>query len=392
MDCDWNRPATAEINLDHFEFNIHQIRKKIPTDNRICIAVKANAYGHGLVEISRFAKEKLKIDYLAVAVISEAIRLRKNKIPGPVLLFGGLLPEDIPFLFEYQITPSIINFEMAHLINQYALDHGRIIPVHVVVDTGMGRVGFHHPHAVEDIIELQSMRGLLLEGIYTHFPVSDDPDKTFTRNQIEILKSIILKLENQGIRIPIRHCANSAAIIDLDMDFFTMVRPGVMIYGLYPAPEVDHRFPLRQIMTLKSRIVYLKEVEAGRSISYGRTYIPSRRTIIATIPIGYGDGINRRLSSCGEALVEGHRVPIAGRVTMDQLMLDLGNLPDDRPPQLGDEVVLYGCQGNQEIKIDDVAQQLSTIPYEVTCWINERVPRTYFYQGREITDQIREIR
>lgn len=390
MNHEWNRPATAEINLDCFDYNIAQIRKKIPADNRLCIAVKANAYGHGLVEISRFSKEWLKIDYLGVAVISEAMRLRKNTVSGPILLFGGLLPEDIPFLFEYVITPSIINFEMARLINHYAIAHHKVIPVHVVVDTGMGRVGFHHPHAVEDILEIHSLKGLQIEGIYTHFPSSDDPDKQFTQNQINLLQNIILKLEHNGVKIPIRHCANSAAIIDMDSDFFNMVRPGVMIYGLYPGPDVDHSFPLRQIMTLKSKIVYLKEVEPGRSISYGRTYIPKQKTIIATVPIGYGDGINRLLSNQGEVLVKGYRVPIVGRVTMDQIMIDLGGLPASEKLELGEEIIIYGKQGQQEIKIDDVAQQLSTIPYEITCWINERVPRTYFYRGANITDQIRE--
>ena len=223
-----------------------------------------------------------------------------------------------------------------------------------------------------------------IEGLYTHFPSSDEIDKTFTHQQIDRFKEIISHLKSEGIQVPVIHCFNSGAIIDLDDADFDMVRPGIMIYGLYPSREVDAGFALKQVMTLKSAIVFLKQVQPGRTVSYGRAYSPDRPTIIGTVPIGYGDGLNRQLSSQGQVLVQGVRVPIVGRVTMDQIMIDLGDHPNLGSIQVGEEVVLYGSQGDEFISINDIAEKLHTISYEVTCWINDRVPRRPIYNNEWI--------
>jgi len=298
----WPRPVWAEIDLNSFAFNIEQIHLKFP-DKKILVAVKANAYGHGLVGISRYAEQNLPVDYLAVALIGEGITLRQAGIRMPILVFGGLLPEDIPYLFEYDLIPSIINPEIARRIDFYAQEHNRRIKAHLVVDTGMGRIGFYYQQAIEELLSMQALSHIEWEGIYTHFPSADEKDKCFTLEQIARLRRIIDDLAGRGFTFPLRHSFNSGAIIDLEDDYFNLVRPGVMAYGLYPSPEVDLSFPLKQVMTLKGRIVFLKEVEPGRTISYGRSWAPKERTIIATVPLGYGDGINRRFSKGGNGFL-----------------------------------------------------------------------------------------
>jgi alanine racemase len=374
---EWNRPTIAEISLNNFQHNIMLIRKKIGAEKKILITVKANAYGHGLVEMSHFAQKNLPIDFLGVAIPGEGITLREAGIKLPILVFGGLFFDDIPFLFKYNLTPTVINREIALLLNEEAAKRKTVFPVHVNVDTGMGRIGFFHKEAFAHIAWLHSLPWLKIEGIYTHFPVSDSQDKTFTLKQIELMRNLVKKLKKQGIEIPIVHCSNSGAIIDLSDGFFDMVRPGIMIYGLYPSPFVDHHFGLREVMRLRSKIVFVKTVNAGRSISYGQTYIPQKNTIIATIPLGYGDGYNRLLSNKGNVLVRGKRVPVVGRVTMDQILIDLGKHPEKDDIQMGEEVVIFGKQREAEISIEEIADQLNTIPYEVTCWINNRVQRIY---------------
>jgi alanine racemase len=373
----WHRPTVAEINLTHFHHNIMLIKRKIGPERKILIAVKANAYGHGLVKISRYAQKNLPIDFLGVAIPGEGITLREAGIKLPILVFGGLFSADIPFLFEYNLTPTVINRDIASLLNEEADKRKTVWPVHVNVDTGMGRIGFYHKEAFSHITWLHSLPWLKIEGIYSHFPVSDSKDKTFSFKQIELLKNLVMKLKKSGIEIPIVHCSNSGAIIDLSEGFFDMVRPGIMIYGLYPSPFVDHHFGLREVMRLRTKIVFIKKVNAGRSISYGQTYTPKEDTIIATIPLGYGDGYNRLLSNKGNVLVRGKRAPVVGRVTMDQILIDLGKHPEKDDIQIGEEVVLFGKQREEEISIEEVANQLNTIPYEVTCWINSRVPHIY---------------
>ena len=378
------RPTTADINLDNFAFNIDQIRSKISKNKKILIAVKANAYGHGMIEISRFAQDHLDIDTLGVALVSEGIVLREAGIDLPILVFGGLLETDIPYLFEHRLTPTLIDFGLAEKISQFGQNNEKSIPVHVNIDTGMGRIGVDHQSAFDIIKKINQLPSINIEGLYTHFPSSDETDKEFTRQQIDRFKEIIKDLKSEGIHIPLTHCFNSGAIIDLDDADFNMVRPGIMIYGLFPSDEVDQNFPLKQVMTLRSAIVFKKQVQSGQTISYGRSYSPQKSTVIATVPIGYGDGFNRQFSNQGHVLVQGVRVPIVGRVTMDQIMIDLGDHPNLDSIQIGEEVVLYGWQEDQFISINGVADSLNTISYEVTCWINDRVPRRFYYQGHQL--------
>jgi len=382
----YQRPTFAEINLDHFEHNINQIREKRGIDKKILIAVKANAYGHGMIGISRFAQEILNIDYLGVAIVGEGIELRQADINLPILVFGGLLEQDIPFLFQHRLTPTAIDVAMAEKINQYGQKTGQTIKAHVKIDTGMGRIGIHHENAIDEIAAIFKFSNIEIEGIYTHFPSSDESDKEFTHHQIDRFKEIVTTLRLENVNIPITHCDNSGAIIDLPDAGFDMVRPGVMIYGLYPSKEVDQGFPLKQVMTLKSTIVFKKPVQPGQTISYGRTYQPEKPTVIGTVPIGYGDGYNRLFSNMGKVLVRGIEVPVVGRVTMDQIMIDLGDHPNCDDLQNGEEVVLYGRQDDGFIGINEVAEQLNTISYEVSCWINNRVPRRFKYQNQPLYD------
>ena len=378
----YQRPTFTEIDLNNFEFNIAGIRQKIGDHKKILLAVKANAYGHGMIGISRFARDYLKIDYLGVAIVGEGLELRRAGIELPILVFGGLLESDIPLLFEHQLTPTLIDVAMAEKISQYGQQIEQPINTHINIDTGMGRIGIYHEDAIREIMRIHQLPNLKIEGLYTHFPSSDVPGKAFTLQQVDCFREIVDTLKSEKIDIPITHCDNSGAIIDLMDTGFNMVRPGIMIYGLYPSGDVDQAFPLKQVMVLRSKIVFLKQVEPGRTISYGRTFSPDQPTIIATVPIGYGDGYNRILSNQGRVLIRGVEVPVVGRVTMDQIMIDLGGHPNLNEIQIGEDVVLYGGQGDGFIGINNTAEQLNTISYEVTCWINNRVPRRFKYNNQ----------
>ncbi len=368
----WERPTRAEILLDNLEFNINQIRNKFP-DKKILVPVKANAYGHGIIGVSKFLQDILNIDFLGVAIISEGIKLRENGITKPILVFGALLEEDIPYIFEYNLTPTITSYEIAKKLNSY----NKKIKVHINIDTGMGRIGIKHEEAISIIAKISKLENIIIEGIYTHFPISDVKDKTFTLKQIEIFRNII---NNTNLSPKYIHCENSGAIIDLNLDFFNLIRPGIMTYGLYPSDEVDKNFELKQVMRLVTKIIHKKTVKKGDSVSYGRTFLATKDTIIGTIPIGYGDGYNRKLSNRGYAIIGNKKYKIAGRVTMDQIML---NLENDDFINIGDDVILYGESNNQTILIADIAKMLDTITYEVTCWISERVPRIFLYKGEK---------
>lgn len=366
------RPTVAEIDLSAIRANMRAIREHIGPGPKIIPAVKANAYGHGAVEVSRAVLEA-GADMLGVATLEEAIELRDSNIRAPILLLSVVSPDHAPEVLRYDVVPVICDEPFAVEMSRQAAEKGVTVSVHVKVDTGMGRIGVRLEDSLGLIRKVAELPGLRVEGLLTHFACSDD-DKTFTRRQIEAFTSLDEKLRSIGIGIPFRHCANSAAILGMPETTCDAVRPGIMVYGLYPSPSVPRTVEVRQAMTLKTRIVFLKWIEAGDTVSYGRIFRADRRSLIATVPIGYADGLNRMLSGKGSALVRGRRVPIAGRVCMDQTMLDVTDVPG---VALEDEVVFYGRQGDEMISIEEIAQTIGTIPYEVCCAVSSRVPRVY---------------
>ncbi len=364
------RPTHAEIDLDAIEFNLRQVRGIVGPDVRICPAVKADAYGHGAVPVSRLLVDA-GIDILGVAFVEEAIELRDAGIDVPIILLQPAFVEQIPEIVRYDLTTTVCDMGFARELSRQSTTKRS---VHLKVDTGMGRVGIQPESAPEFAAQLADLPGVQLEGMFTHFPSADEEDLAFTSRQIDEFAGIVEEVEAAGVEVPLRHAANSAGLLNCANSYFNMVRPGIMLYGLYDSEFVSREVELRQSMTLKSRVAFLKELPPGRTVGYGRTYTTTRQTVVATIPIGYADGYNRRLSNRGHTLVRGARVPIIGRVCMDQTMLDVTDVPG---VSVGDDVVLYGRQGDQEIAMEEIEEILGTISYEIICAVSKRVPRVY---------------
>jgi len=335
--------------------------------------VKADAYGHGAVAVAQKVLQ-CGATHLGVALVEEGIELRRAKIEAPILVFGGLFEQQIDDFLAHDLQMTLYDLQLAEKISQRAVALGRRADVHVKVDTGMGRVGLAMSEAVEIFAKMAALPGLNLVGLYTHFATSDEQNHSFATTQWRRFREIVSAIENRSLRPPLVHAANSGAILGLPESYFDLVRPGVMMYGYYPSPEVARSIPLEPAMTLRSEIIFVKRVLAGTPISYGRTFTTTRPATIATVPMGYADGISRRLSNNFEVLVRGQRFPLVGRVCMDQIMIDLGEMPD---VAVGEPVVLLGRQGEAEISMDEWCHRLDTIPYEVTCGISKRVGRIY---------------
>jgi len=372
------RPTRVEIDLSAIDFNLQQIKKKV-APAKIMAVVKANAYGHGVLPVAKTALNS-GAAYLAVALLEEGIELRESGVTAPILVFGGEIEEQLTEIFRYDLDITIISKKFAKLLSAEAVLRKQSIKIHVKVDTGMGRVGIPWQDAVEIVRDISRLPKLEIVGIYTHFATSDERDKTFAEIQLSRFQQVLDGLQKSGIQIPIKHAANSGAIIDLPGTYFDMVRPGIMMYGYYPSNETTESVPLKPAMTFKSKVSYIKEVPAGTSISYGRKYNTAFATRIATIPVGYADGYNRLLTNRGKVLINGNIYPVVGRVCMDQILADIGQQPEI---SVGDDVVLFGSQGRQEFSVIEICQILNTIPYEVCCWVSKRVPRIYI--NSEIT-------
>ncbi|HAP32353.1 MAG TPA: alanine racemase [Firmicutes bacterium] len=373
----YGRPAWAEVDLGKIAANIRAFRCYIPAAVMLMAVVKANAYGHGAVEVAVAALDA-GASMLGVASLEEGMSLRRRGIGAPVLILGYTDPAQAPLLQEGKLTPTIFSWEAAQALSRQACSLGCIQGFHFEVDTGMGRLG---PAGLRDTLlileKITVLPGLKLEGVFTHFACADEREKSFTGRQIVLFQDLLKAAAVRGMDIPLRHAANTAAAIEYGEALFDMVRLGIGIYGCYPSADVNRqKIRLQAALTLKSRIVFLKNVSAGATVSYGKIYRAPRETRIATVPLGYGDGLNRHLSNKGFMLVRGQRVPIVGRVCMDMTMLDVGALP---AVQEGDEVVAYGCQGSEEISVDEVAALSGTISYEILCNISPRVPRLYFF-------------
>ena len=373
------RPVWAEINLDHLAHNLREVRRLAKKDAMVMAVVKADAYGHGAVESSRALLEA-GADRLAVAVLNEALQLRKA-FPETEIMVLGFTPAH---LYDEVVKNGIIQtiYSLAHAVplSEAALRQGREVRVHIKLDTGMHRIGMPANEAtVQEILKIAKLPGLVIEGIFTHFAVADEVDKAYTLSQVEKYNGVVRGLEAEGLTIPIHHVSNSAAIIDLPELGFNMVRAGIMLYGLYPSQEVlKDRVVLKPVMSLKACLSHVKTLEAGSGISYGLKYVTQGEEEIATIPLGYADGYTRMLSGKGEVLFKGELRPLTGRICMDQCMFNVSGL-DAKP---GDIAVLFGEDGlGNALPVENLADKLGTINYEIVCMVDKRVPRVYVRSG-----------
>ncbi len=364
------RPTWAEINLDNLDYNFRQIRKITNPKAKVMVVVKADAYGHGLVPIAKRLQER-GADYLGVASIDEGIKLRQAGISLPVLVLGLILEKDVVPLFRYNLSVTVCNEELAKALNMKARILRKALKVHVKVDTGMGRIGVIHNEAVDIIRKIHKLRFVNIEGIFTHFAFADT-NKDFTSYQIRLFNRLISELRKERINIPLFHAANSAGVINYPKGQFNMVRPGLVIYGLSPVGN-NLGIKIRPLLSLKTKIVYAKKVPKGYGISYGHTYITKKNTTIVVLPVGYGDGYPRNLSNIAPVLIKGKRFIISGRICMDQIMVDVGDLP----VKAGDEAVLIGTQKGNKITTEELASLAGTIPYEIVCGLGSRIPRVY---------------
>ena len=367
------RATRAEISLDAIQHNLRQVRSRVGAGVKIMAVVKANAYGHGIIE-STSALLDAGADYLGVAILEEGILLRERGIEAPILVFALPFPDQLEAFLHYSLETTVCTKETAEVLNAMSSSRGRPAPVHIKIDTGMGRLGVDYREAFELARYITSLNYLDLRGIYTHFATADEKDKGFAERQLARFHEVISTLTNSGIDVPLKHCANSAAILDIKDSYYDMVRPGIMLYGYYPSHETSESLPLRPALSLRSKIGFLRRVDTRTPISYGRRYVTSCPTIIASVPIGYADGLNRNLTNRAEAIVQGHRYPVVGTVCMDHVMMDLGT---SSGISIGDDVTFIGTDGGEGITAWDIADKLGTIPYEVCCAISERVPRVY---------------
>ncbi|MDP9751278.1 alanine racemase [Thermoanaerobacter pentosaceus] len=379
------RPTRAEIYLDNIAHNLSEVKRWVGKKVKIMGVVKANAYGHGACHVAKVLVEN-GVCYLGVATIEEALELRECGINIPILVFGYTPLTQAEELIVNNITQTVFDINYVEDLEKIALNVGKKAKVHVKIDTGMGRIGYTDLKVAEKEIEkMMEMEGVEVEGIFSHFATSDEKDKSYAEQQFDMFKKLLERLKEKGINIPLKHIANSGAIIDLKYTYLDMVRPGIVLYGSYPSEEVKRPLDLRQTMGFKTKIVYIKEVPEGTSISYGKTFITKRKSKIATLPVGYADGFNRLLSNNYHVLVKGKYAAVVGRICMDQTMIDV---TDIEGVEVGDDVIIFGNQEGEKITAEEIAKKLNTIPYEVYCGISSRVPRIYIYKGKVVGEKI----
>ncbi|MFQ6122670.1 MAG: alanine racemase [Dehalococcoidales bacterium] len=363
------RATRVIVDLRAVSHNVAEIRKKIGNERSLMAMVKANGYGHGAVEVSQAALSS-GADSLGVAFPEEGQQLREAGIEAPILVIGLIQPKEAYKVVEFRLSQAVASIELLEALDCEAGKASTKVNVHVKVDTGMGRIGLNPEDAVGFIRKVMGFKNLNLEGIFSHFSSADERDKTFSMGQLQLFEQVISNLRLAGIEVPKKHMANSAAVLDLPQSYYDMVRPGLMIYGLYPSREVSRSIELRPAMTFKTRISQVKVVPRGTPISYGRTFVTRKKTTVVTLPVGYGDGYNRLLSNRGEVLIKGRRAPVIGTVCMDMCMVDASNVEDVQP---GDEVILFGG----DLPVEEIAAKIGTIVNEVVCVVNKRVPRIY---------------
>ncbi len=380
MDYLLNR-AWAEISLDNIAHNVREIRRITNKNAEILGVVKADGYGHGVMEVSRTLLDS-GVTRLAVSMLDEAIQLRKNGIGVPILILGYTDPRRAEEIITNEVTQTVFSHDLAEALSSAAVKLGKNVKIHIKIDTGMTRIGFMPGYsAVKNVVQISKLPGIIIEGLFTHFASADEKDRSYTCMQFERFMSICSELNRIGVYIPVKHAANSAGTIEFPEMHLNMVRPGIALFGLYPSEDVDKsKIDLKPAMTLKANVTLVKTVEPGTCVSYGRIFTTGRESRIATIPIGYADGFSRLLATKAKVLINGEAVPVIGKICMDQCMLDVTDLKEE--VRVGDEVVIFGKQGDREITIEEVAAGIGTINYEVICIIGKRIPRVYIQDGK----------
>ena len=371
-------PTWVEVDLDRFRRNLGAIRSAIGERRRILLVVKADAYGHGAVEIAQHAVRS-GVNMLGVATLHEGIELRSAGVDAPIVILSPTLLGEVDEILEHRLTPSVTSVEFAERLSARCEAQQLQARFHVEVDTGMGRTGVSDSEAVEFITRVTQLPNLKLEGVYTHFPDADSGDSGGTEEQVRKFGTILHSLALRNIDMGVRHAANSAGLLSVPDSFLDMVRPGILAYGFYPTREVPRSVEVEGILSFKTRVVQLRDLPPGRNVSYGRTYTTKRWTRIGVLPVGYGHGYPWQLSNRGQVLIRGQRAPIVGRVTMDLTMVDT---TDIEGVTLGDEVVLWGEQQGARLGLDEVAEWAQTIPYDLLCSMGKRVVRVYVEEGR----------
>lgn len=376
------RPVWAEINLNNLTFNMQQIRNCAKSKEIIAV-VKADAYGHGALDVSPVLLENGATS-LAVAVISEGVELRRGGIECPIMVLGFTSPSLIDDLLKYDIQQAIFSYNYAKELSSIAKKKHKKAKVHIVVDTGMGRIGFLPcAESVREIIEISKLPNIEIVGLFSHFATADEKDKEYAKFQLNRFNEFYEGLKKSGLDIKTRHIANSAAITEMSETHFEAVRPGIILYGYYPSSEVDKsRIKLKPVMELKTNIIHIKSIPSGYYISYGRRFKTSRDSIIATLPVGYADGYTRLLTNKAKVIINGQLAPVIGTICMDQCMVDITDIKGDI--KVGDEVILMGKKDGIKLDADDIAEAIGTISYEIVCMITKRVPRVYIKDGEVV--------
>lgn len=370
----------AIVDLDAIASNIKNIRAKVDKNSGIIGIIKADAYGHGSVETAKVLLDN-GADWLAVAVVDEGLNLRKNGITAPILLLGYTPELRLNDVINNGFIQTVYSYDTAKKLSEAASALGKKAVIHIKIDTGMGRIGYRvNEESADEIVKISKLPNIDVNGMFTHFSTADEADKAYTLEQYNKFVKMNDMLEERGLHIPVKHAANSAAIMDFDNMMFNMVRPGIILYGAYPSDEVKkENLSLSPAMSIKTHVSYVKDVNEGDSISYGRKYTAPSKRRIATIPVGYADGFIRAYSKGGKVLIRGEYAPIVGRICMDQFMVDVTDIDG---VEVNDEVVLMGKQGDKEITADFIASVLDTINYEVFCTLSKRVPRQYIQNGK----------
>ncbi len=377
----WNNHADdyyrvqARVDLNAIRHNLQQVRSKLTKGTRLMVIIKADAYGHGAVPIARALDEDW-IDAYGVAIIEEAIELREAGIRKPILILGFTPKEQYGLVVAYDVIQTIFQYEMAEALSLEAVKQGKRAKIHIKVDTGMGRIGYPDTKgSAEEIKRISLLEGIEIEGLFSHFAKADEADKSYTENQLQRFHVFSDLLEQEQLSIPIRHISNSAGIIDITGAQLNMVRCGIATYGIYPSEEVNRQeLKLLPAMELITHVIYVKDVEAGVGISYGATYVTSRKTRVATIPVGYADGYSRNLSNQGKVIIHGRYAPVIGRICMDQFMVDVTDIPEVKQ---GDRVILLGRDGASCISVEELAEWSHSFNYELVCTVGKRIPRVY---------------
>lgn len=370
----------AKIDLDAVEYNYNNTRAKLPQGCKLLGVIKADAYGHGAVELARFLENKY--DFFGVACIEEAVELKKADIKTPILILGYVAPAFYDLVVKYDIRIPVFSYDTAKALSDEAVKQGKTVPFHFCIDTGMSRIGFQVNEESADVCkQICSLPNIEAEGLFSHFATADESDLTKALAQREKYKAFVEMLENREIQIPIKHLNNSAGIMNFD-EYFDMCRMGIILYGLYPSEEVDKSLlDIKPVMSWLTHISHIKTLEAGREVSYGGTFKTTEPRVIATIPVGYADGYPRCLSNKGRVIINGQYAPIVGRVCMDQFMVDVTDVDG---AELDSIVTLVGKDGDAELSMEEVSNAAYSFNYELPCRVARRVPRTYYKDGKFI--------